>query len=63
VAAVRAALFRYFLGRRLARYLPGGWVAVLLANPISMRILRSLNGRFRRRRRRISQRRLLPDVR
>jgi len=30
---VIAGFFRYFLGRRLARLLPGGWLAVLLLSP------------------------------
>jgi hypothetical protein len=40
------ALLRFFIGRRLLRFLPGGWVTMLLAPPA----FRFLRNRLRRRR-------------
>ena len=31
-------LFRFFLGRRLARFLPGGWLGFLLLSPTARRL-------------------------
>jgi predicted DCC family thiol-disulfide oxidoreductase YuxK len=61
--AVKAWIVRYFLGKRLARFLPGGWIALLLMNPISKRILRRVYDRWVSRRARTFHRRAIPGTR
>jgi predicted DCC family thiol-disulfide oxidoreductase YuxK len=60
---VIAAIGRYLLGRRLARFLPGGWIALLLLNPISKRILRRAYNRYAAHRARKFTRHALPSAR
>jgi predicted DCC family thiol-disulfide oxidoreductase YuxK len=60
---VIAAIGRYFLTKRLARFLPGGWIALLLMNPISKRIMRRVYNRYAARRARKFHRRPLPGTR
>jgi len=43
-------LLRYVLGRRLARLLPGGWIAMLLLSPTARRAARGGYRRYRDRR-------------
>jgi predicted DCC family thiol-disulfide oxidoreductase YuxK len=61
--SVIATIGRYILGKRLARFLPGGWIALLLMNPISKRILRRVYNRYAARRARNFHRRALPGTR
>lgn len=44
-----AFLRRWFAGRLLARFLPGGWVLLALSSPWARRLLRKAVGRARRR--------------
>jgi predicted DCC family thiol-disulfide oxidoreductase YuxK len=60
---VIATIGRYLLTRRLARFLPGGWIALVLMNPISKRIMKRVYHRYARRRASEFHRRAVPGVR
>ncbi len=42
-------ILRYMVGRRLARFLPGGWLVLILTSGPARRALLGLYGRLRRR--------------
>jgi len=46
---VIGGFIKYFLGRRLARLLPGGWLAVLLLSPTARNAAKRGWARFRSR--------------
>jgi hypothetical protein len=59
---VKSRIVKYFLGRRLARMLPGGWIGLLLL-PIAKRVLQRAYAHRMARRARTFHRRVIPTPR
>jgi hypothetical protein len=59
---VKTKIVKYFLGRRLARMLPGGWIGLLLL-PIAKRVLHRAYERRMTRRAHTFHRRVVPGAR
>ncbi len=59
---MKTRLFKFFLGKRLARLVPGGWLALLITGPLGKRVFRFARRRWITRQARAT-RRLAPGAR